>query len=169
MLAVQLRKFVRIPLGHNCLWCLDAPLSEQRQGVDKIRTMMTYLTRVLMTMMSRMAYSKPNTSWTRDRTIIRYPSSRVCQNCSPVRSRRKRSTDGDIARLEEEYLEKTNKETAKALLEARGGWQPNTVTGPQQWVTFSAMLTSSLSSDQMIRDFATFIYCKLNHPDSKDY
>ena len=116
-------------------------------------------------MMSRMAYSKPNTSW----TIIRYPSSRVCQNCAPVIGRRKRSTDGDIARLEEEYLEKTNKETAKALLEARGGWQPNTVTGPQQWVTFSAMLTSSLSSDQMIRDFATFIYCKLNHPDSKDY
>ena len=105
----------------------------------------------------------------RDRTIIRYPSSRVCQNCSPVRGRRKRSTDGDIARLEEEYLEKTNKETAEALLEARGGWQPGTVTGPQQWVTFSAMLTSSLSSDQMIRDFATFIYCKLNHPDSKDY
>ena len=82
--------------------------------------------------------------------------------------RGKRSTDGDIARLEEKYLAKTNKENAEALLEAGGGWHPNTVTGPEQWVTYSAMLTSSLPSDQMIRDFATFIYCKLNHPDSKD-
>ena len=82
--------------------------------------------------------------------------------------RSRRSTDGDIAQLEQEYLEKTNKETAEALL-AAGGWHPGTVTGPEQWVTFSAMLTTSLPSNQMIRDFATFIYCKLNHPDSKDY
>ena len=67
--------------------------------------------------------------------------------------------------LAEECWEKVQSED----LEAVGGWKPNTVTGPQQWVTYSAMLTSSLSSGQMIRDFATFIYCKLNHPDSKDY
>ena len=87
---------------------------------------------------------------------------------SGMPDREKRSTDGDIARLEEEYLDNTNKETAEALLEAGAGWQPNTVTGPEQWVAYSAMLTSSLPSNQMIRDFATFIYCKLNYPEPKE-
>ena len=45
------------------------------------------------------------------------------ENCPPV-SRGRRSTEGDITRLTEEYLEKTNKETAEALLEAGGGWHP---------------------------------------------
>ena len=73
-------------------------------------------------------------------------------------------TDRDIARLKLEYLENSNKRTAAALL-ATGGWQPNTVTGPDQWITYSAMLTHSLPSDQQIRDFAAFIFCKLNYPE----
>ena len=81
--------------------------------------------------------------------------------------RGKRSTEEELAQLKQNYLENSNKETAAALL-AAGGWRPNTVTGPEEWINYSAMLTSSLPSHQMIRDFATFIYCKLNHPDSKD-
>ena len=73
-------------------------------------------------------------------------------------------TEEDIARLEQDYLENTNKKTAEALL-AAGGWQPNTVTGPKQWITYSAMLTHSFPSQHQIKDFAAFIFCKLNHPE----
>ena len=101
-------------------------------------------------------------------TPTRAPAQPIDLSPRPLAPLSKRSTDGDLARLEQEYLENTNMETADALL-AAGGWHPNTVTGPEQWITYSAMLTSSLPTNQMIRDFATFIYCKLNHPESKDY
>jgi len=81
--------------------------------------------------------------------------------------RRKRSTDEDIdiATLEQEYLDNTDMETAGALL-AAGGWTPSTTTGPKEWITFSAMLYRSLPTEEMIKDFATFLYCKLNNPDA---
>ena len=81
---------------------------------------------------------------------------------------RKSYTEEEIGRLERDYLEKSSKETAEALL-AAGGWRPNTLTGPEQWLTYSAMLTFSLPTNQMIRDFATFIYCKLNHPSPQNF
>ena len=81
-----------------------------------------------------------------------------------VASSAKKYSEEDIARLEQEYLRNSNKKTAQALLDA-GGWQPNTMTGPEQWVTYSAMLTHSLPTNQQIKDFAAFIFCKLNHPE----
>ena len=80
-------------------------------------------------------------------------------------SRGKRSAEEEIARLPDEYLNNTNQETAWALVRT-GGWKPNTVTGPKEWVPYSAMLYTSLPTDQEITDFATFLYCKLNQPEA---
>ena len=71
--------------------------------------------------------------------------------------------EDDLHKLEQEYLNNTNQDTAWALLNA-GGWRPNTVTGPKEWVTYSAMLYTSIPTDTEIKDFATFLYCKLNQP-----
>jgi len=80
-------------------------------------------------------------------------------------SRGKRSTEEEIARLQGEYLNSTNQDTALALLRVEGWW-PNTVTGPKEWVPYSAMLYASVPTDQEINDFATFLYCKLNQPEA---
>ena len=84
---------------------------------------------------------------------------------SSIRGRSKRSAvkEEEIVKLKEEYLNNTNLDTAWALLRA-GGWKPSTVTGPKEWVTYSAMLYTSLPTQEEIKDFATFLYCKLNQP-----
>ena len=38
--------------------------------------------------------------------------------------------------------------------------------GPEQWVSYQAMLTSSMLEEEELNDFATFMYCRLNHPDT---
>jgi len=63
--------------------------------------------------------------------------------------------------LEEAYLKNSTEETANTLLDV-SPWIPGNFTGPDQWISYSAMLTASLPSQQRIKDFATFIYCKLN-------
>merc|ERR1719213_535614 len=81
-----------------------------------------------------------------------------------VSQKRKRDTrEDDLSRLREEYLNNSNKETAMDLLSV-DPWIPGTLARPDQWVSYSAMLTYSLPSQQGIRDFATFIFCKLNQP-----
>jgi len=82
---------------------------------------------------------------------------------SGCRGKRSVETEEEIVRLKEEYLNNTNQDTASALLRS-GGWKPNTVTGPKEWVTYSAMLYTSLPTQEEIKDFATFLYCKLNQP-----
>jgi len=69
----------------------------------------------------------------------------------------------ELRRLREEYLNNSNEQTANDLLSA-DPWIPGTLARPDQWVSYSAMLTYSLPSQQGIRDFATFIFCKLNQP-----
>ena len=84
----------------------------------------------------------------------------------PMRTtfRGKRETSDDqMSELRQGYLANSNKETARKLLSA-DPWIPGTLAGPDQWVSYSAMLTYSLPSQQGIRDFATFIFCKLNQP-----
>ena len=81
----------------------------------------------------------------------------------PLRSRTKREALSSKAELEQSYLENSTKETAKELLKV-SPWIPGNFTGPDKWISYSAMLTYSLPSQQGIRDFATFIYCKLNKP-----
>ena len=83
----------------------------------------------------------------------------------PAFSRGRRSADEDVERLEQEYLDNTTLDTAMDLLHVKG-WRPNTTTGPQEWVIYSAMLYTSLPTDQELADFATFIYCKLNQPEA---
>jgi len=36
---------------------------------------------------------------------------------------------------------------------------------PDQWVSYEAMLTSSMLKADQLKDFATFMYCRLNQPD----
>ena len=37
--------------------------------------------------------------------------------------------------------------------------------GPDQWISYQAMLTSSMLESEELNDFATFMYCRLNQPD----
>jgi len=82
---------------------------------------------------------------------------------APAPALTKREATSKKVELEEAYLKNSNKETAKDLL-AVSPWIPGNFTGPDQWISYSAMLTYSLPSQQGLRDFATFIYCKLNQP-----
>jgi len=68
-----------------------------------------------------------------------------------------------IKQLEEQYLEDSSKENAWKLMGLKP-WKANTFTGPEQWVSYEAMLTWSMLSDEELNDFAMFMYCKLNQP-----
>jgi len=69
-----------------------------------------------------------------------------------------------IAERETTYLENPNRETALSLLQVRP-WDGNSLVGPDQWVSYQAMLTASMLGPEKLNDFATFMYCRLNHPD----
>jgi len=71
--------------------------------------------------------------------------------------------DDKIAKLEEEYLSNPTHETAYSLLQANP-WKGNTLVGPDQWISYQAMLTDSMINAEELNDFATFMYCKLNQP-----
>merc|ERR1711972_555797 len=70
----------------------------------------------------------------------------------------------EISTLEQEYFANPTVETADKLLDARP-WKGNTLVGPEQWVSYQAMLTSSMLESEELNDFATFMYCRLNQPD----
>jgi len=80
-----------------------------------------------------------------------------------TKSLTKREAVSTKAELEEAYLRNSTIVTADELLEV-SPWIPGNFTGPDQWISYSAMLTSSLPSQEEIKDFAIFIYCKLNKP-----
>ena len=69
-----------------------------------------------------------------------------------------------IAEREQEYLDNSNTETALNLLKVNP-WVPGTLTGPDQWISRSASVTYAMITEKQIRDFATFIFCKLNQPE----
>merc|ERR1711971_1099336 len=69
------------------------------------------------------------------------------------------------ADLEGEYLSNPTHETALSLLEARP-WKGNSLVGPEEWVSYQAMLTASMLESEELNDFATFMYCRLNQPDT---
>jgi len=73
--------------------------------------------------------------------------------------------EAKIAELEEEYLANPNHDTAFSVLKARP-WKSNTLVGPEQWVSYQAMLTTSMPEEEELNDFATFMYCRLNQPDT---
>jgi len=70
-----------------------------------------------------------------------------------------------ISDLEEEYFANPTVETADRLLDARP-WKGNSLVGPEQWVSYQAMLTSSMLESEELNDLATFMYCRLNEPDT---
>jgi len=73
--------------------------------------------------------------------------------------------EANIAELEEEYLANPIHETANSLISAKP-WKPNSLVGPDQWISYQAMLTSSMLGSEELNDFATFMYCRLNQPDT---
>jgi len=73
------------------------------------------------------------------------------------------SDEAEIAELEQEYLTNPTHETAYSLLQARP-WKTNTLVGPEQWISYQAMLTASMLEEEELNDFATFMYCRLNQP-----
>merc|ERR1712215_100628 len=100
----------------------------------------------------------------------KYPRGRgrVIMAEAPVTlARFKRSTEQDeeIRILQEKFLNNSNEANADKLLDV-APWIPGNFTGEaDQWISYSAMLIASLPSQEGIRDFAAFMYCKLNHPD----
>jgi len=85
-----------------------------------------------------------------------------------ARKRREAEENGfdeqTIAERETTYLENPNRETALRLLQVRP-WDGNSLVGPEQWASYQAMLTASMLGPEQLNDFATFMYCRLNHPD----
>merc|ERR1711934_589827 len=75
------------------------------------------------------------------------------------------SDEAEIAELEQEYLANPTHEAANSLLHARP-WKTNTLVGPEQWISYQAMLTASMLEEEELNDFATFMYCRLNQPDT---
>ena len=69
-----------------------------------------------------------------------------------------------ISQYEAEYLADPSLENSERMMKSRP-WQPNSLVGPEQWVSYEAMLRSSMITDEEINDFATFMYCKLNQPE----
>ena len=45
---------------------------------------------------------------------------------------------------------------------------PSIQVGPEQWISYQAMLTTSMLEEEELNDFATFMYCRLNQPNT-DY
>ena len=43
--------------------------------------------------------------------------------------------------------------------------QVRTLEGPDQWISYEAMLTESMLGSEELNDFATFVFCKLNQPE----
>ena len=64
------------------------------------------------------------------------------------------------------YYEKIMSVNSKQNVRASGELAPvaPSCLSPQQWNYYSNFLTYNLPTNQMIKDFSTFIYCKLNHP-----
>jgi len=75
------------------------------------------------------------------------------------------SDEVEIADLEQEYLTNPTHEAAYNLLHARP-WKSNTLVGPEQWISYQAMLTTSMLEEEELNDFATFMYCRLNQPNT---
>merc|ERR1712210_254905 len=75
------------------------------------------------------------------------------------------SDEAEIADLEQEYLANPTHEAANSLLHA-SPWKSNTLVGPEQWISYQAMLTTSMLEEEELNDFATFMYCRLNQPDT---
>jgi len=73
--------------------------------------------------------------------------------------------EAKIADLEGEYISNPTHETALNLLAARP-WIGKSLVGPKEWVSYQAMLTASMLESEELNDFATFMYCRLNQPDT---
>jgi len=77
------------------------------------------------------------------------------------RQRTRRDTTETIGQIKQKYLGDSSRENAEKVMTI-DPWIPNSLTGPEQWVSFEAMLTASMLNTEELNNFATFMYCKLN-------
>jgi len=78
--------------------------------------------------------------------------------------RKKRSTNEDtLNQLQKAYLRNSNQQTAMDLI-SEDPWIPGKLDGPKQWISYSGVLTFAMPTEEKLKDFATFIYCKLSQP-----
>ena len=87
-----------------------------------------------------------------------------CHGCHGRRRRNALNTIEIIAQYKEEYMADSSMENAAKLMHVNP-WKPNTLVGPEQWISYEAMLTSSMLEEKALNDFTVFMYCKLNQPD----
>jgi len=89
-----------------------------------------------------------------------------CSGGGTILQQQKRSVldEEEVSQLQNEYLLNSNEESASRLLKV-SPWIPGNFKGPHEWISYSAVLTTSLPDDDGIKDFATFMYCKLNKPE----
>jgi len=87
-----------------------------------------------------------------------------CHGCHGRRRRNALNTIEIIAQYKEEYMADSSMENAAKLMHVNP-WKPNTLVGPEQWISYEAMLTYSMLDEKELNDFTVFMYCKLNQPD----
>eukprot|EP00092_Neocalanus_flemingeri_P013805 GFUD01014891.1.p1 GENE.GFUD01014891.1~~GFUD01014891.1.p1 ORF type:complete len:386 (+),score=81.48 GFUD01014891.1:131-1159(+) len=100
-------------------------------------------------------------------STVERPSRLTTSRPSLSRGRGKRNVENTtemITQYEKEYLADSSHENAQKLLNVNP-WKPNTLVGPEQWISHEAMLTWSMLEEKELNDFAVFMYCKLNQPD----
>jgi len=68
-----------------------------------------------------------------------------------------------IKHREKMYLDDSSRQNAMNLMKVNK-WTPNTLTGPEQWIPYQAMLTWSMLMEDELMNFTMFMYCKLNQP-----
>ena len=66
-----------------------------------------------------------------------------------------------IKKYEQAYLNNSSKENMEKLINLKP-FKVNTLVGPEQWISYEAMLKMAMLDDRQMRDFATFMYCRLN-------
>lgn len=83
-----------------------------------------------------------------------------------LQERKRRDTnepEENLTQLEQAYLADRSIENADKLLDVNP-WHTNTLTGPEQWIQYEAMLAASMLEEEELNDFSVFMYCKLNEP-----
>ena len=68
-----------------------------------------------------------------------------------------------IKHFEKLYLDDSSRKNAENLRKVNK-WTPSTLTGPEQWIPYQAMLTYSMLMEDELMNFTLFMYCKLNQP-----
>ena len=150
--------------------------SKQNNGKARKIPSFTYAGGYRPTRSSWTTTTSPWSSWTRWSSWSSFPSCPSCILCpmpswggeqleqfemAPMQRRKRGNRNENYELLQQAYLDNSSKETAFNLI-SLGNWTPGTLKGRKQWVNYAAMLTYSMINEQEIKNFATFLFCKLS-------